>query len=109
MTITATQYNANASEAPRIARGAYLDDAGSPAVPSIDVGFAPKYVKVVNATDGDPIYEWFVGMTSAHAIKMADHDTAQFTVITSAGIVVSGNTFGFTPVQNKQYYWVCEG
>lgn len=36
---------------------------------NIPLGFDADYVKAVNITDGDEIFEWFRGMTAGHAIK----------------------------------------
>lgn len=98
MTITATQ--TNAVENPRLATINHLDDAGSPAAASYDVGFRPRYVRVDNVTDRIML-EWYEGMTSAHAVKTVAAGTR--TLETSGGVTVSGDTIGFAPLQNKQY------
>ena len=102
MTITANQTLAHELH---IANGSYFDDAASPAVPSINLGFTPRFVRVENQTDRI-LLEWYEGMTADHAIKtVAGTRTAE----TSAGITVSGRTFSFAPAQNKQYRWLAIG
>ena len=41
---------------------------GTGAAVTVSLGFTPDYIKVVNVTDGDDIWEWYSGMTAAHAI-----------------------------------------
>ena len=107
MAITAT--STNGIHRGQVATGAHLDDAATPDAFSHNLGFDPRFVMVANETDGDPIWYWFEGMTSAHAIQASDHDTAQFTKLTSGGITVSNGTIGFTVTQNKQYRWMAIG
>jgi hypothetical protein len=59
---------------------------GTGAAINVSTGFEIAYVKVVNVEDGDTIHEWFYGMTDGHAIKSANHASAQFAAITSNGI-----------------------
>lgn len=98
MAITSTQ--TNALETLRLATINHLDDAGSPAAASYDVGFRPRYVRVDNVTDRT-VLEWYEGMTSAHAVKTVAAGTR--TLETSGGVTVSSDTIGFAVTQNKQY------
>lgn len=59
---------------------------GTGAAIDVQLGFTPDYVKIWNETDGDETYEWFSGMTAGHALKSANHASAQFSKITSNGI-----------------------
>lgn len=60
--------------------------AGTGAALNVVLGFTPDYVRVVNIEDGDTAFEWWSGMTDGHAIQTTNHDTAQLSRITSAGI-----------------------
>lgn len=85
----------------------HLDDAGSPAAASYDVGYLPRYIRVENATDRIAL-EWFQGMTSTHAVKTVAAGTR--TLETSGGVTVgTDGTFGFAPLQNKQYRVIVMG
>jgi hypothetical protein len=102
MTITATQ--SNAQESTRVAQGSHLDDAGSPDAISVTVGFTPRYVQVVNQTTR-VTFEWYEGMTAAHAVKTIANGTRS--AETSGGITVSGGTITMpAPAQNDQIRWV---
>lgn len=108
MAITATTNSA--ADTLRMASGSHLDTAATPA--SIELGFVPKYIRVVNATDRIE-FEWFDGMTSAHALMTIAAGTR--TLETSGGptLTVSdaGNaaTLGFPVLANKQYRWQAIG
>lgn len=127
MAITSTSNGALA--AIKVATGAYLDTAGSPAVAAIACGFIPSYIRLVNLTDRIT-YEWFDGMTVAHSLKIAADGTATeetsggFTPqvvppaagsgtsvgTNSPGAVVAPQGFKFATItQNKQYYWYAVG
>jgi hypothetical protein len=96
-----------AIELTRLTTISHLDDAGSPANASYDVGFTPRYVRVENATDRI-VNEWFEGMTSAHAVKTVAAGTR--TLETSGGPSVGADgTIGFAVTQNKQYRVVVMG
>jgi hypothetical protein len=59
---------------------------GNTAAQNISLGWVPDYVVIWNATDGDEKWEWFSGMASPSALKSANHDTAQHSLITSNSI-----------------------
>lgn len=59
---------------------------GTGAAINIELGFVPDYVEVFNATDGDASWRWFNGMGAADALALANHDTAQQSLITSNGV-----------------------
>ena len=102
MAITQTQ-SAALLDAPQVANGSFLDDAASPAAISITLGFTPKYVRVVNQTTR-VMYEWFEGMTAAHALKTVAAGTR--TAETSGGITVTSKGFSApAPAQNDQIRW----
>lgn len=58
---------------------------GTGAALTILSGFDIGYAKVWNITDGDTIHEYYDGMTAGHALKTANHDTAQLSRITANG------------------------
>ena len=107
MAITQTQ-TTSIDKTLRLANGSYADDAASPAAFSTTVGFTPRYVCIVNQTTLDQ-YEWFEGMTAAHAIKTVAAGTR--TAPTSGGITVTGGTITLAtaPAQNNQLRWVAQG
>lgn len=124
MTITATQYQSNV--ALECSYGAHLDDAGSPAAKAITVGFLPRKVRWINATDRIT-WEWQYGMANGTTLKQAANgdrtldtgdaaisvaqDTAQSSYITSAyKPVLEKGTYVVTIAaavitQNKQNYF----
>lgn len=67
---------------------------GTGAALTIPTGFEVGYAKVFNITDGDTIHEYFDGMTAGHALKTANHDTAQLSRITSNGFTAYSGTSG---------------
>ena len=102
MAITSSQ--TNAVENGKRATGSHLDDAASPAAISVTVGFTPRYVLCLNQTTRVQ-FEWFEGMTAAHALKTVAAGTR--TAETSGGITVSGGTITMpAPAQNDQIRWV---
>lgn len=101
-----TTKSTSAAEHNRLASVAYLDDAATPQPVTYDAGFLPRHVKVVNATDRI-FLEWYEGMASGTALKTLA--TGVCTLETTGGITVSGNRVGFTPLQNKQYYYQVAG
>lgn len=66
--------------------GRYLEDDTAAAF-TLDVGFTPRIVRVVNLTSRDQM-EWFEGMDDASALKTVAAGTR--TIISSNGITVSG-------------------
>jgi len=77
----------------RIATGSYLDTGTVAAYDFTDLGFTPRYVKVVNETDRTQI-EWYEGMADSEGIVTVADGTR--TLVTSEGIIplVNGFTFG---------------
>lgn len=78
---------------------------GTGAAINVELGWIPDYVRIVNATDGDTIHEWFNGMGAGDAIKelsVTDNGatgTVSLALITSNGIdayTADDNNDGFT-------------
>lgn len=95
----------------QMATGMYIDTGTEAAYEFSDLGFKPRYVKVINLTSGDQM-EWFEGMTAAHAHKRVAAGTAA--PITSLGITVGerGFTLGLDTDVNKdseQVHWIALG
>lgn len=59
---------------------------GTGAAINVSVGWVPDYLHVWNATDGDASWVWFNGLGAADALALANHDTAQQSLITSNGV-----------------------
>lgn len=108
--MTVTQSLTNDGGIQNTAVGSYLTDATAAAI-TITCGFEPRYVKVMNQTSGD-MYEWFEGMTDAHAIKQVAAGTRA--AITSLGITPSATGFVIgldtdVNVINEQIRWIALG
>lgn len=99
-----TQSQVNAIDRAKVATGAYLDDAATPAAAAIEVGFKPRYIRVENFTDRIGL-EWFNGQASATSLRTVAAGTR--TADTTDGITIDTDNkgFGFSVLQNKQYYW----
>jgi hypothetical protein len=99
-----TQTNSNGVL--NVAFGQCTTSSATAAAATITLGFTPKYVKFVNATDRITD-EWFEGMASASSIHTVAAGTV--TLETTNGIAVSGPSFTLTAttlVASKVYYWV---
>lgn len=108
MTAT-TNTQTNSDGVTNRAMGKIIQDATAAVATTITLGFAPRRVIFVNATDRI-IDEWYEGMASASAIHTVAAGTV--TLETTNGIAVSGNTFTVTAatmVASKTFYWVAEG
>jgi hypothetical protein len=95
----------------RIATGTYKDTGTVAAYTFSDLGFKPRYIRVINTTSGDEEC-WIEGMTAAHAFKRVAAGTGA--AITSLGLTVTdrGFTFGLDTdmnVTSEQVYWVALG
>jgi hypothetical protein len=95
----------------RMATGTYLDTGTVAAYDFEDLGFKPRYIRVINTTSGDEEC-WIEGMTAAHAFKRIAAGTGAAT--TSLGLTVTdrGFTFGLDTdmnVASEQVYWVALG
>lgn len=108
MTMT-TNTQTNTNGVPNRAVGKVVEDATAAVATTFTLGFVPRYIKFVNATDRI-IDEWFEGMASASSIHTVANGTV--TLETTNGIAVSGNTFTLTAttmVASKTFYWIAEG
>jgi hypothetical protein len=95
----------------RMATGTYLDTGTVAAYTYEDLGFKPRYIRVINTTSGDESC-WIEGMTAAHSYKRVAAGTGAAT--TSLGLTVGdrGFTFGLDTdmnVTSEQVYWVALG
>lgn len=63
--------------------GSYV---GTGAAVNVSLGFEPDYIKIWNETDGDSSWEFFDGMTAAHALQSVNNAATQFSRITANGI-----------------------
>lgn len=71
---------------------------GTGAAINLETGFDVAYAEVWNITDGDTKHEFFAGMTDGHALKTANHDTAQQSRITSNGFTPYAGSDGSAAV-----------
>jgi hypothetical protein len=105
MATTATQKNGKGMV--RHTSGAYLDDAGTPAAATLTLGFIPRYVRWLNATDRIQ-YEWFDGMAAGTTLKTVAAGTR---TLDTADVAISVGTDGTVTIgaaaiiQNKQNYY----
>jgi hypothetical protein len=107
MTITATLYQSNTHL--NQAFGAHFDDAAQPAAKTISVGFMPRKVRYLNATDSIE-FEWLFGMAATKTLKTVANGTR--TLDTGTAITVSEATatldsdLNLKPTQTKATYVV---
>lgn len=66
---------------------------GTGAAVSVTLGFKPVALILFNSTDNDVLWLYFDGMTDAHALQVANHDTAQVSALTSNGVTLSARGF----------------
>lgn len=59
---------------------------GTGAAINIELGFIPDHLEIYNATDGDASWRWFAGMAAGNALALANHASAQQSLITSNGV-----------------------
>lgn len=95
----------------RMATGTYIDTGTEAAYTYTNLGFKPRYVRVINLTSGDEEC-WIEGMTAAHAMKRLAAGTGA--AIASLGITVGdrGFTIGLDTDINKdseQVHWYALG
>lgn len=105
MAVTSSQVNGSGHV--RNTTGAYLDSAGSPAAATLTLGFTPRYVCWLNATDRIQ-YEWYDGMAAGTTLKTVAAGTRTLDT-GDAAISVSGGTVTIAAaaiLQNKQNYYV---
>jgi hypothetical protein len=92
--------------------GKWVSDGGSPAVAqTFTLGFAPRYICFVNATDRITD-EWYEGMAADSAVETAAAGTR--TLETSGGLTISASAGTFSAhadlvPASKTGYWVAVG
>lgn len=104
MAITNSQTESNGVE--RNTAGSHLDDAATPAAVTITLGYEPRYIRFINATDRIE-WEWFIGAASGTTLKTVAAGTRTLDTA-DAAIAVSGDTFTVPAalvLQNKVYRW----
>ncbi len=93
----------------KLAIGDFVDTAASPDAVAVEVGFAPRYIKMINETTVQ-VQEWFSSMGAADAVKTVNHDDTQISKITSGGITVVADLVTFpAPAQNDVVRWLALG
>jgi len=108
MAVTQSQSQHPASVT-NIAVGSYLDDAATPEAMTITLGFTPRYVLVLNATDLSKVEKW-EGMAAINTLKTAT--AGDITVAVDSAILINSMGFVFLKaltIQNKQYGWMAIG
>lgn len=78
---------------------------------TVDIGFKPRYVKVVNLDD-DIQGEWFEGMAAASMFKRIQSGTGDEVSSNGITVSVSGFTLGADSSvngNNKQLSWIAFG
>lgn len=73
--------------------GRVVTDAGAAADTTFVVGYAPRYVRYINLTDGNQL-EWFEGMAPDSAIQTTAAGAAS--LITTNGITANAILNGFS-------------
>lgn len=97
----------------RLATGTYLDTGTVAAYNFDDIGFQPRYVRVINTAATGGAIEWIEGMSAANGYKIKSADGVA-ALITSLGITVNsrGFTFGLDTdlnVTSEQVYFIALG
>ena len=105
MAITATLVQSNVVL--NVSQGTHLDDAVSPAAKTISVGFLPRKVRWVNATDRIE-YEWVTGNANGTTLKTVAAGTRTLDTADVAISVASVKT-GTAPVESKATFLVTIG
>lgn len=105
MAITNSQNNGSSRD--RHTTGSHLDDAGTPALATITLGFTPRYFAWVNATDRIT-WEWFEETDNGTTLKTVAAgtrtlDTADAAISVSGGVVTVAAA---VIAQSKQYRWI---
>ena len=111
MAITATQTK-NPASVYNHARGRHLDDAGTPALKTITLGFLPRYVRWLDDTSR-VMWEWYEGMADGTTLKTAAAGTRTLDTA-DVGITVNDAALTVTIAaaviaQNDQYSWEAIG
>ena len=93
------------------ANGVIVTDAGAAIPVVLQLGFLPRYFRIINLTDRIAD-EWYEGMASPSSLRTAAAGTQ--TAETTNGIAVStaNNTVSLTAASvpaSKSLYWVAEG
>ena len=102
MTITATLKQSNVVL--NDASGRHLDDAATPALKAITIGFLPRKVRWVNLTDRIE-WEWMTGQANGPTLKTVAAGTRTLDTVDVAISVASADT-GAAPVTVKGTYVV---
>lgn len=109
MTITAIQKDGRTLDP--FTSGSYFDDAASPALTVITLGFIPRYFRWENVTDRIG-WEWFDGAANGTTLKTVAAGTRTLDTTDVAISVSSANQSSGTVtiaaaaiLQNKQYRW----
>jgi len=97
----------------RMATGRYKDTGTVAEYTFSDLGFKPRYVRVINSASSGGSFEWIEGMADDSAIKRLAADGVQ-SLVTSNGITVTdrGFTLGVDTdinVSSEQISWVAMG
>lgn len=81
-------------------------------ITTINLGFVPRSVKVINSTDAI-VWEKIEGMTAANTLKLVSHASAQVNIDTGSAVVI--NTDGTVTLaqatvgSSKAIAWVAFG
>lgn len=73
--------------------GRFTTDSTGPVDTSFNIGYTPRYVRVINLTDGNQL-EWFEGMAPDSAVQTTAAGAAS--LITTAGITANSTIAGFS-------------
>ena len=110
MSITSTQKNPLVTA--RIATGRYITSSTAAAF-DIELGFTPRYVKVVNlGSSGLATLEWFEGMADASALLEITDGTKSVDTTTGITVSATGFTVGLNTdvnIINEQLSWLVIG
>lgn len=107
---TSTNSQTNSGGIYNRANGKIVTTSASAAILVLQLGFLPRYVKLVNLTDSITD-EWYEGMAAASSLHQVLNGTGSLEA-TNGITVGSDNTITLTAttmVASKTFYWVAEG
>lgn len=103
-----TNSQTNSNGVACIAVGKLVTDATAATAVTVTLGFAPRYIRLVNLTDRIT-EEWFEGMAAASSLHTVPAGT--MTLETTNGITVQGHSFTMTAatmLASKTFYWMAK-
>jgi len=68
---------------------------GNGAAQTISIGFVPDYLRIINVTDGNVVYEWTPDMAAANALKSQNVVDNAATGNSSLALIIANGVTAF--------------